>query len=65
MAFAATAGFGFGAGDEDAGGLEAGAGVFCAGPSLPTDASSAANCEPVISMTKPTTEDRWNDVPKT
>lgn len=62
VAFDGTAGFGFGfgfgAGDEDTGGFEAGEDVFGTGPSLPTDASSAANCKTGISMTKRTTEDR-------
>lgn len=43
-ALTAVVGFGFGTGEEDAGGLEAGdCCVFATGPSLPTDASSAAN----------------------
>jgi len=41
--FATIVGLDFGAGDADAGDLEAGAGVLADDPSLPTDASSAAN----------------------
>jgi len=41
--FATIVGLGFGAGEADAGDLEAGAGVLADDPSLPTDASSAAN----------------------
>jgi hypothetical protein len=41
--FATIVGLGFGADEAFAGDLETGAGVFVDGPSLPTDASSAAN----------------------
>jgi hypothetical protein len=41
--FATIVGLDFGAVEAVAGDLEAGAGVFADGPSLPTDASSAAN----------------------
>lgn len=41
--FATIVGLGFGAVEAVAGDLETGAGVFADDPSLPTDASSAAN----------------------
>ena len=50
MVFATTVGLGLGAGDPDAGDLETGAGVFAEDPSLPTDASSAANWTDCISI---------------
>jgi hypothetical protein len=49
VVFATIVGLGFGAVEAFAGDLETGAGVFADGPSLPTDASSAANWKEHIS----------------